>query len=88
MGILISNYTKMLCPTVYFVNLLHSPEAIQAQLVYGEGAMFFPWEALPDQSAYTKTMYSKSGEAFSDWIILTSANRRDPHLWKKTLHIC
>jgi len=42
MGILISNYTKMLCPTVYFVNLLHSPEAIQAQLVYGEGAMFFP----------------------------------------------
>lgn len=76
-GILISNHTKMLCPTICFVKLLHSAEAIQAQLVYEEGTTFSLHEVLPGQSANAKTVYSNSREAFRDWIIPTSANWRD-----------
>lgn len=53
----------MLCPATYCVKLLHSPEAIQAQLFYGEGATFLLQEVLPDQRTDVRTRYSKSREA-------------------------
>lgn len=60
-GILISYRTKMLCLTIYFVECLHSLEAVQVQLVYGERDTFSLQEVLPRQRANSKTTARAEG---------------------------